>query len=279
MKITILGCGNAFSTVNGNNCILLEENDSRLLIDAGWDLPHMLKRNNVDVKSIDYIYISHAHADHCGGLEYMAFSRYDWMRKPGIASDTSPYLIANSTFMNELWEYSLKGGLRSIEGRDATLATFFKLLPIQPNETFLWEGWEFQLIQQIHIMTGSIISPTFGLIATKPCHKTIYFVTDSQHCSPRQQELFYKQSDLIFQDCEITPFYSNVHANYEQLAGYDNANAIKLSPEIKAKMWLTHYQDFLNSKKDFYGNECDWDAKAAADGFAGFVRVGQQFEV
>jgi hypothetical protein len=169
-----------------------------------------------------------------------------------------------------------------------------------------------------------MIMPTFGLVFTRPGHKTIYFTTDSQHCSPRQTEIFYKQADVIFQDCEtvgvdmrlpegakyfdrdgeIIPFdslsemdqlaagaeglelkefarfnfTSGVHANYAQLAGYPSANAIRLPAETKAKMWLSHYQDFVNVNKDYKGTDVDWEAEAKKDGFLGFLKVGQEFE-
>jgi hypothetical protein len=124
------------------------------------------------------------------------------------------------------------------------------------NQESLWAGWTCKLIQRIHIMARTII----GRMTSKLNHKTVYFVTDSQ------QEVFYKQ------DCELIPFYSGAHANYDQLAGHDKANSVKLTPEIKSKMHLTHYQDLFR-------NFCDWDAKAVEGGFAGFVCVGQGFEL
>ena len=300
MKITILGCGNAFSLNNGNNCILLEDETydtvlhkkkRKLLIDAGWALPFMLQWNsigkNVSVKDITDVYISHQHSDHIGGLEYLAFSRYDFINKPQKALSTFPTLIANETLMNQCWETSLKGGMSSIEGVDCNLGTFFNLKPIQPNEHFQWCDWDCRLVQQIHIMTGSVITNTFGLIMKKN-DKTVYFVTDSQFCSPHQLEVFYKEADIIFQDCELIGvdtvkkemnFCSHVHANYGQLAGYKNSNSTILPASVKKKMWLTHYQDFVNENADFYGNSCDWDTMVVDEGFAGMVRVGQEFEI
>lgn len=297
MKITILGCGNAFSTKNFNNCILLEDKMSaehvdagktrRLLIDAGWALPFMLKNSNIDVKSITDVYISHRHSDHIGGLEFLGFSRYDFVNKPSVATPDSPTLICNENLMGEVWE-SLKGGMSCLEGIDATIGTYWNLQPISPNQKFFWCGWECRLVQQIHIMAGSMITNTFGLIMKKPGHQTVYFVTDSQHCSPRQAEIFYEEADIIFQDCELIGvdmsnetmrFCSNVHANYAQLAGYKNVNAVRLPGHIKAGMWLTHYQDFKDDNVDFFGNPCNWDERAKEDGFLGFVHVGQTFEV
>ena len=74
-------------------------------------------------------------------------------------------------------------------------------------------------------------------------------------------------------------FGSGVHANYAQLAGYPSANSIKLPNSIKNKMYLSHYQDFVTEGKDMYGNKADWDGEAFRDGFRGFVKVGQTFEV
>lgn len=303
MKVTVLGCGNAFSTRNGNNCFLLEEVDEqiapvnnrpsyrRLLIDAGWALPYMLEKNNVDIRTINDVYISHAHADHIGGLEFLAFTRYDWFTKPQFwdkfQNGSAPTLIANSKLLTDLWHQSLAGGMSSLEGIDACLDTFFEPVPILPNKTFEWMGWTCKLIQQIHIMTGTIITNTFGLFMEKPGHPSIYFVTDSQHCSPRQIEIFYKRADVIFQDCECigvetkdraSKFMSGVHANYAQLAGWPSANSVILPSDIKAKMYLTHYQDFVSDGKDMFGNVCDWDNLAATDGLKGFLKVGQSFE-
>lgn len=281
MKITVVGCGNAFSKINFNQSFLLEEDGRKLLIDCGTRIPMALHAQNIPINSINDIYVSHAHGDHCGGLEEMAFLRYDWTRKPKSYKEGNyaPRLIANAQLLKDLWDKTLSGGLESMEGFVANISTFFEPCPIKDNQAFKWQGWTCQLIQQIHIMTGSTIASTFGLLLFKEGHKSIYFTTDSQHCSPRQMEIFYKQADIIIQDCECTPFMSGVHANYIQLAGYPEANSVKLSDDIKAKMWLSHYQDFVSNGKDFFGKDCDWIEKAKNDGFAGFVKVGQTFEI
>lgn len=290
MKITILGCGNAFSRHNFNQCFLIEEEGRRMLLDYGYQAPAALGHAAVDFRSIDDIYISHLHADHIGGLEQMAFSRYDWRRRPRRwdehldqtnGKSYAPRLIGNVRLIEDLWDRSLRGGLESMEGFDATLATYFQPMPIQPNQQFEWQGWKVDLIQQVHVMTGSVIMNTFGLILSKAGHKAVYFTTDSQHCSPKQVEVFYRKADLIFQDCELLPIgmASGVHANYAQLAGDPDANSVRLLDATKQKMWFSHYQDFYNVKKDFNGKDCDWDKKAVDDGFQGFLKVGQVFEI
>lgn len=295
MQITVVGCGNAFSADNFNQSFLVEEDGRKMLIDCGYQVPQALAFEGIDFKEIDDIYISHLHSDHVGGLEYFAFQRYDWINKPRTAPDTAANIIANKHLMKDLWEKSLRGGLESMEGFVSDINTFFHTQEIEPNQPFMWQGWQVDLVQQIHIMSGSVIMPSFGMIFTKEGHETVYFVTDSQHCSPRQIEDFYKQADIIFQDSEFVgidaskpegedghsryKFGSGVHANYAQLAGYPSANSIKLSDDIKAKMWLSHYQDFVPKGFDMFGNQIDWDKEIERDGFAGRVKIGQKFEV
>jgi ribonuclease BN (tRNA processing enzyme) len=304
MKIKVIGCGNAFSNENFNQSFLLEENGRKLLIDCGYQVQAALKHSGYKVTDIDDIYVSHPHADHIGCLEWFAFNRYDWMTlpKPRIFKDfkmtKAPVLYCEAGLMQSLWDKSLSGGLESMEGFTAKLDTFFDTRPIDVDEGFDWQGYHFKLIQQIHIMAGSKFMPTYGLLIIKEGHKTVYFTTDSQHCSPSQVEVFYNEADLIFQDCELTPFFSNVHANYLQLAGHDEANSRKLDKSIRNKMWLSHYQDFYNHNQkmvvgktpySFYQDpekrpgvnfiEFGWDAQALFDGFAGFIKLGQEFEI
>ncbi len=82
MKLTILGCGNAFSLLNFNQIFLVEENGRRMLIDCGKKADYALANAKIDMKSIDDIYVSHLHGDHIGGLEDFGLIRYDWVNRP-----------------------------------------------------------------------------------------------------------------------------------------------------------------------------------------------------
>lgn len=313
MKVTVMGCGNAFSTKNFNQMFLLEEtngNETRkMLVDCGYQAQACFLHHKMSIADIDVIYVSHLHADHIGGLEWTAFSRYDWFTKPkprnwrDFKKTKAPVLACETGLLTNLWDKSLRGGLESMEGFVANLETFFQPKPVDIEAGFDWMGWHFELVQQIHIMSGSKIADTFGLFITQPNHKKLYLTTDSQHCSPSQVEDFYERADIIVQDCEILPFTSNVHAPYVALAGHPDANARKLSESIRSKMWLSHYQDFYNlglkpvsefspfslykpSGKELVvsdfgitGEPFDWDQQAKTDGFAGFVKVGQTFEI
>lgn len=297
MKITIIGCGNAFSKKNFNQSFLLEETDElgqtrNMIIDFGAKVPMAMDYLGISTQIIDDVYISHAHSDHTGGLEELLLTRYDWKTNPrprtwrDFTNCTPVNLICEQKFMEELWEHTMSGGLKTMEGFIASLETFVKPVPIDIEKPFEWQGWMCQIIQQVHIMSGAKIQSSYGLIISKEGYPNIYFTTDSQHCSPRQLELFYQTADIIFQDCELigvdmqkrhSDFHMGVHANYAQLAGFPSANAAVLPREIKAKMYLSHYHDLKNENQDYKGQFCDWEKEAVKDGFSGFVHLGDVF--
>lgn len=328
MRIKVLGCSTAFPGLETfNQSFLIEEGGKLLLVDCGEDTPKALLYHKVDVKNIDAIYISHLHSDHIGGLPRIALARYDFVNFPRHFSQhpNPPKLIAKQQVLESLWE-SMKAPLATLQNISATLETYFH--PIIVRDSFDWQGWHFKLIQQVHVVSDAEIMPSFGLII-KEGHKSIYLTTDSQYCSPRQIEDFYKSVDIIIQDCELigvntkfeegqlvyadndewipwpndetdpdgmirlelsarsinpvewkrSKFFSGVHANFAQLAGYESANSTKLDKATKAKMWLSHYQDFKLQHKDMYGNITNWDEEAKKEGFAGFVQTGQVFDL
>lgn len=250
MKLTFLGVGSAFAFSNYQSNMVLEVNGQRLLIDAGSDLRHSLKESGLTPKDVNSVYISHLHADHIGGMEYLAFITY-------FGGSHKLGLIANSSLIDGLWD-SLKGGIASIQNKIVTLSDYFpSITRCGPNGTFKFNGVTFQLVQSVHVMNGFDIVPSYGLIWVAQSGQKVFLTTDSQFC-PRQIETFYNDSDIIFQDCEIAKYPSGVHAHYNDLK--------TLPPEIRAKMWLYHYND---------GERPD----AVSDGFAGFVQQGQSFDL
>ncbi len=76
----------------------------RILVDAGGDARHGLKRRNLTVNDIDVFYVSHPHSDHIGGIECAALMSffnpfYNKQKKHGLSDNN----------MNIL-SYILKGG-------------------------------------------------------------------------------------------------------------------------------------------------------------------------
>ena len=250
MKLTFIGSGSAFALENFNSNMVLEVNGRRMMIDCGSDARWAMKESGWTYKDVDAIYISHLHADHIAGIEWLAFCSYF---DPTVKK--IPMYI-NDLMSHELWEKSLQGGLGSIQNKITTLDDFFDVHRITLNGLFQFEGFEFRIVQTVHVMNGYHLVPSYGLIWNTPSGKQVFLTTDTQYC-PHQIYDFYNTADVIFHDCETSSFKSGIHAHYDDLSTLDK--------EVKAKMWLYHYQD---------GDKPD----AVQDGFLGFVQKGQAFD-
>lgn len=258
MKIKCIGTGSAFTLKNYHTNFILEDNGKNMLVDAGSDLRFSLKDIGMSYKDIDATYISHNHIDHNGGIEYLAFTSYF---DPSF--DRKIMLYGASDVIRRSWNTSWKGGLESVQGQVNSLEDYFDVNMIRPNSSFRWQGIDFQIIQVVHVMNGFSIIPSYGIMLTLSNGMKIFFTTDTQH-APHQLIDMYNSADLIIQDCETLPFKSGVHANYMDLKD--------LPCDIKKKMYLVHYQDNVIGEDGKVSY--DWNVKAYADMFAGFLNKG-----
>lgn len=254
-KIKFLGCGSAFTTQEyyQSNAIITANSGKKMLIDCGTDIRFSMAEAGLSHRDIDAIYVTHLHADHVGGMEWVAFLRHF-----DKGAGDHPTLYAVRELMKDLWDTVLAGGLDSIEGKIMSLTDYFTCIPIVINDSFRWEGIIFTPVQTVHVMAGYKIKHSYGLLINPvDTNQTTFFTADTQFC-PNQIRIFYSQSKQILHDCETSPFKSSVHAHYDDLKS--------LPDDVKAKMWLYHYQP-----------KPKYDAKA--DGFAGFVTKGQEFDL
>jgi ribonuclease BN (tRNA processing enzyme) len=252
VKLVFIGSGSAFTVGSDNyqsNMYLEDDEHKKLLLDCGSDAKNALFELGLSYKDIDGVYISHLHADHVGGLEWLSFTTYFDKNCP------KPTLFICEKLKNELWKNVLSGGLRSLQGIEPKLSSFFKVKTVKENDHFEWSGVDFKIIQTIHVMNEFTINPSYGLFFTAN-GVNVFLTTDTQFC-PHQIKEFYNQADIIFQDCETSKYLSGVHAHYTEL--------LTLSPEVKSKMWLYHYNPgpLPDPKKD---------------GFRGFVKKAQVFD-
>lgn len=253
MKLLFLGSGSAFTVGTDNfqsNLLLIGDNGQKLLLDCGSDIRFSLYAAQLSYLDITNIYISHLHSDHVGGLEYVGFStKFD-------PRCNRPKLYLSKDLADDLWSRSLSGGMRSIGGDIADLETFYEVKEIGHNRAFQWENINFELVKVVHINNGYFVMPSYGVFFEVEGTK-VFVTTDTTLCLECLNP-YYEQADLIFQDCETSSFPTNVHANYSQLLG--------LPKTIRNKMWLYGYQPGIAI-----------DAKK--DGFCGFVKRGQFFEL
>jgi len=256
MNIRFLGVGAAFATAayRQSNMLITASSGRRLLLDCGSDARFALAEEGRALHDllaeIDGVYISHPHADHIGGMEWYAITTYFAPNLP------RPLLIVEEGLAGPLWENSLRGGLRCIEGRVMSLADYFDCRRVCAGEPFEWEGLTMTAVRMPHVMTGAVNMYSFGLIIEGGSPGGGVFVTTDTQFAPELLEEIEPRVELIFHDCETTTHPTGVHAHYDQLR--------TLPARMREKMWLYHYHS--SPPQD-----------PVADGFPGFVVRGQEF--
>ena len=249
MQLKFLGVSAAFVVGKdkyNSNMLITSASGKNLLIDCGADARHSLHRQNLSHSDIDAVYISHLHADHVGGLEWLGYTKY-------FIDKHIPDLYISHELDSSLWDNVLSGGMSTLENKQASLDTFFKVHALQ-SPSFVWEGYSFELIKVLHSISNGQVLPCFGLLITVDTYK-VFLTTDTRF----QKDLLmpvYAQADIIFQDCETSTSASYQHARYDDLQ--------TLPASIKSKMWLYDYDKIAH-------------LDAVGDGFLGFVEVGQSF--
>lgn len=257
MKIKFIGVGSAFTTPEyyQSNMLVTVRSGKKMLLDCGSDARFALSECNINNYNlgdeIDAIYISHLHADHIGGMEWLAFNTYFGPKR------VKPKLFMEAQLMDQMWNNSLRGGLGCIEGKEMHLSDYFKCRPLSCNASFLWEGIGFTLVEMPHVITEGRNHNSYGLVVKAERYKgSSVFITMDTHFQPDCIAAISEKVRLIFHDCETSRYKSIIHTHYEDLC--------TLHAEIKQKMWLYHYQP-------------NPDYNPEADGFKGFVKKGQEF--
>lgn len=263
MTLSFLGVGSAFSTVDyyQSNLLVTARNGKKMLIDCGSDARFSLvdwgRQHGVKNLTIDAVYASHLHADHIGGLEWLAFSTYF---NPSLPR---PKIFAVEDVLNMLWSDSLRGGLGYINDKAMILSNYFEPCPLEVGKPFQWENIWFTPLKMLHVQNSYRNVYSYGLViqaADSEDGPAYFFSSDAMYCPELVAQLhtWAPQVTLLFQDAETLPFRTNVHAHYEDLCTLPDA--------IREKMWLYHY----NPNPPFNPREA---------GFRGFVKKGQMFDL
>jgi len=199
-----------------------------------------------------------------GGLSWLGYYSYFILKKKLT-------LYIHESLVSDLWAM-LRPAMEKLDCDDRmmTLDDYFEVEADADGVGFFLGRMTLYPIRQTHVETshgnmysyglrgGLTLDGEWGFFISSDSKKVYIPITDDF----TDAEYDYK---CIFCDCDVMNL-SGVHPNYNELKEYD--------ADAKSRMWLYHYTD-LNDYDGKFGEMPD----AVADGFAGFVKEGQIFEI
>lgn len=230
MKIYPLGVGGGFTSRFYHNNYLFEEDNKKLLVDAGTTLRYSLRTAQVAVEDIDYLLITHLHFDHVGGLEELLMRRF-WTspkkcRKIEIIIHTEQVIP-----LKRLLEPSLCN-------QGLTLNDYCQLRIVKENEPLVAGPFQLNIINTSHLHVPDLPSIAFTIKGLSSKWNILFSgdiknIWDSQFINFINEE-----TKLIFQD--ICFKKNNVHASLQEVLSY-------YPPSIHDKICAMHYEDDIES--------------------------------
>ena len=149
MKLTVVGCaGSAPSPRSAASCYLVEHDGFRLLLDLGNGAFGPLQ-GHADPASVDAVFLSHLHADHCLDVApFVVWHRYSGRSKPGLVPLYAPAGAERRLAL----AYDMDG---------AGLSDVFDFVPVGPG-SFDLGPFEVTLARTVHPVECYAIRLTAG---------------------------------------------------------------------------------------------------------------------
>lgn len=174
MRITVLGSGSAFSDLaRFNSAYLVEAGDSHFMIDCGSDALRAMQKAGIDMFSIQHIFVTHMHADHCGGIPAVLTAMHVLGRTepmniymPSTQLEFAKSWLDNFFIYNERWSFK------------------FRLLPLDVGKVSLTRNVELEAIATDHLerykesALKSGINPLSFSVIVREGNKSFFFSGD-----------------------------------------------------------------------------------------------------
>jgi ribonuclease BN (tRNA processing enzyme) len=223
LRLVPLGVGDAFSALYYSSCLAVEAEGAWLLLDCPHPIRKMLREAvpGLDLDRVAAVALSHAHADHCSGLECAGFYSRFTLGRPLS-------LLAHPDLAVALWTGHLAAGMEWVTTREGDapqrrgFAEFFDHRPLVEGRPVQVGPFQVECHPTVHSV------PTFGF-RVRAAGRCLGYSSDTAYHPPLLDWL--SAADLIVH--ETNP--GLLHTEYAQLAA--------LPAELRRRMRVTHYPD------------------------------------
>lgn len=146
MTIMPLGTGGMYTlkSFHTNYLVTAPNHKGYLLVDCGTDIRMSLATLGLSFNDIDAVYITHCHADHSGGLQYLAFAS---MFRPDGAPRIKLY--CHRDLVDQLWQM-LAPACELCDGTRRWLQSYFDVTTLNTGEEGMWKGLTLMPVEWVH---------------------------------------------------------------------------------------------------------------------------------
>ncbi|MEM9620288.1 MAG: MBL fold metallo-hydrolase [Pseudomonadota bacterium] len=212
---TFIGSGDAFGSGGRlQTCILVDTPDLRFTVDFGTTSLAGLRQQQIDLNSINAVFLTHLHGDHCGGLPFLLLDAMLGARR------TAPLTIVGPASV----EHHI-AQLQSVlfPGSEIMQPSFqLKYVTLTPDQEYELAGLKLRTIAARHTKQTNPLAMRMEI-----GDKSIVFTGDGE-LTPDLIQLV-ENADLLIAECY---FYSKAvkwHLNYPDIAALSSARQIVLT--------------------------------------------------
>ncbi|BDH59893.1 MBL fold hydrolase [Lysinibacillus sp. PLM2] len=234
MKIIPLGVGGAFTKTSYHNNYIIQLDEKCILIDAGTTLRYSLLEAGFHYRDIDFIFISHLHFDHVGGLEELVLQRF-WHFEGGEHIPQKTTVIIHEKLLDSL-KTLLSNGL---ENQGKTVDDFCEFICLNDSDNYKIGDYVFSTFDTSNTHAVGMLSFGFKLARED---LNIVFSSDVKRLEDAN---LLKQIDdnttAIFQDVSFT--FNGAHSTLQEVLDYYPEN-------LHRNIYAMHYNDNVENFLD-----------------------------